>query len=293
MPKLIDLTGQKFGRLTVLYRDKEKEQEKHNSTTFWRCKCDCGNEISVASGSLKGGRTNSCGCLSEQVRHNKKNDLTGRKFGRLTVLYENKDDIRREKYRFSVWHCRCDCGNECDVYGTILTQGKTKSCGCLQKDVVSHMFTKDIRRYDEDGSLTEKFCPMCKEWRSIDNYYKNNYSIDGYNSTCKICCKYRLKERYKFYENNAKRRNLNFDLTLEQFDAITQKPCVYCGSYNGIYKDKPFSGIDRIDSNKGYIEENIVPCCDICNKMKGTLTTEQWLQHMQSILQYFREEINE
>ena len=293
MPKLIDLTGQKFGRLTVLYRDKEMEQEKHNGTTFWRCECDCGNETSVAAGSLKGGRTNSCGCLSEQVRHNKKNDLIGRKFGRLTVLYENKEDVRKEKYRKSVWHCRCDCGNECDIYGTVLKQGITKSCGCLQKDVVSHMFTKDIRRYDEDGNLTEKFCPMCKEWRSIDNYYKNNYSIDGYNSACKICCKYRLKERYKFYENNAKRRNLNFDLTLEQFDAITQKPCVYCGSYNETYKDKPFSGVDRIDSNKGYVEENIVPCCDICNKMKGTLTTEQWLQHMQSILQYFRKEINE
>lgn len=46
--KLIDLTGQRFGRLTVLYRDKEKEKEKNNQTTFWRCKCDCGNEISLA-----------------------------------------------------------------------------------------------------------------------------------------------------------------------------------------------------------------------------------------------------
>ena len=58
-----------------------------------------------------------------------------------------------------------------------------------------------------DGNITEKLCPMCKEWRDINSYYKNNYSIDGYNSTCKICCKYRLKERYDFYKNNAKRRN--------------------------------------------------------------------------------------
>lgn len=291
--KLIDLTGQRFGRLTVLYRDKEKEKEKNNQTTFWRCKCDCGNEISLASGSLKGGRTNSCGCLSKDVRHNKKNDLTGRKFGRLTVLYENKDDPRKEKYRFSIWHCKCDCGNECDVFVTVLTQGKTKSCGCLQKDIVSKIFTKDIRKFDIDGNITEKLCPMCKEWRDINSYYKNNYSIDGYNSTCKICCKYRLKERYDFYKNNAKRRNLDFDLSIEQFDIITQQECIYCGGYSGKYNNNSFSGIDRVDSNKGYVEDNIVPCCDVCNKMKGVLTVSQWLNHIQSILDHYKKEIGE
>ncbi|MDD6827938.1 MAG: hypothetical protein PUE12_17865 [Oscillospiraceae bacterium] len=291
--KLIDLIGQRFGRLIVLYRDKETENEKGNKTTFWKCKCDCGNEISLPSGSLRGGRTNSCGCLAEDVRHNKKNDLTGRKFGRLTALYENKDDPRKEKYRFSIWHCVCDCGNECDVFGTSLTQGKTKSCGCLQKDTVSKMFTKDIRKFDEDGNITEKFCPMCKKWRSIDNYYKNNYSIDGYNSTCKICCKYRLQERYDFYKNNAKRRKLDFDLDIDQFDDITQQSCVYCGNYNGEYNQIMFSGIDRINSDEGYVNGNIVPCCDTCNKMKGVLTVDQWLNHMQSVLKYYKKEIGD
>ena len=291
--KLIDLTGQRFGRLTVLYRDKEKENEKRNKTTFWKCKCDCGNEVSVTSGSLRGGRTNSCGCLAEDVRHNKKNDLTGKKFGRLTVLYENKEDIRKETRRGIVWHCKCDCGNECDVFATHLMQGQIKSCGCFQKDTVSKMFIKDIRRFDEDGNITEKFCPICEEWRSIDNYYKNNYSIDGYNSACKICCKYRLQERYDFYKSNAKRRKLDFDLDLDQFDNITQQKCVYCGNYSGEYNKIPFSGIDRINSDIGYIKGNIVPCCDTCNKMKGVLTIDRWLNHMQSILEHYKKEIGD
>lgn len=56
----------------------------------------------------------------------KKRDLTGQKFGRLTVLYENPE----RKYNKIVWHCLCDCGNEVDVVSGKLLSGWTKSCGC-------------------------------------------------------------------------------------------------------------------------------------------------------------------
>jgi len=293
MAKLVDLTGQKFGKLVVLHRDVCKEKEKNNNTTYWKCKCECGNEISVASGSLKSGNTRSCGCLMTELKRQRRTDLTNRRFGKLIVLYRTEDYIDSYNKHHSKWHCQCDCGNECDVLEASLKQNLTQSCGCLHKEIVSKMFLKDIRRYDDNGNLIAKLCPTCKEWRDIEQFYKHNYSVDGYSGTCKICCKYRLNERYGFYKANAQRRNLEFELTLDQFDDITQRPCVYCGNYNGTYKNILFSGIDRIDSNKGYIEENIVPCCDICNKMKGVLPTEQWLQHMQLILQHFKEEINE
>lgn len=64
MPKLIDLTGKRFGRLTVV------ERGQTTSNTMWRCKCDCGNETIVAYGNLKSGRTKSCGCLYNE-RHGK------------------------------------------------------------------------------------------------------------------------------------------------------------------------------------------------------------------------------
>ncbi len=57
-------------------------------------------------------------------------DLTQQKFNRLTVLYplpERKNDS-------VVWHCLCDCGNECDVVSPSLVKGRTKSCGCLKKE---------------------------------------------------------------------------------------------------------------------------------------------------------------
>ena len=62
MPKLIDLTGKTFNRLTVL-----KRAEKNTSTNRpqWECKCSCGNPniIIVAGNHLRTGHTQSCGCL--------------------------------------------------------------------------------------------------------------------------------------------------------------------------------------------------------------------------------------
>lgn len=64
--KVRDLTGQKFGRLTVLHL-----QDTDTRKTYWICKCDCGNLKSVRSDSLLDGSIKSCGCL--KVEQDKKN----------------------------------------------------------------------------------------------------------------------------------------------------------------------------------------------------------------------------
>lgn len=80
---LIDLTGQKFGYLTVV---KKVEKESNLPTTFWLCKCDCGKETIVTASNLKSGHTKSCGCLK---RNGKGVYLT--KNGRYrAVLYHNR-----------------------------------------------------------------------------------------------------------------------------------------------------------------------------------------------------------
>lgn len=64
MPRLIDLTGQRFGRLTVIRRDGTNK----NGSATWLCKCDCGN-VKVASGrDLTNGDTKSCGCSRRAPR---------------------------------------------------------------------------------------------------------------------------------------------------------------------------------------------------------------------------------
>ena len=77
MRKLVDLTGMRFGRLTVVKRTEDYVQQNGHRTVMWLCKCDCGNEIIAQGTSLKSKNTQSCGCLLKEIvsiTHKKYND---------------------------------------------------------------------------------------------------------------------------------------------------------------------------------------------------------------------------
>lgn len=84
MAKAKDLIGKKFGRLTVLSRNYEKQKELYNNKSryvaFWNCRCDCGNLVVVRSSCLqnKTNPTLSCGCYFEEVIHRQKNTKTNK-----------------------------------------------------------------------------------------------------------------------------------------------------------------------------------------------------------------------
>jgi hypothetical protein len=139
-----NLIGKVFERLTVIEYDEELSQQRAepgHKAAYWKCQCSCGNIISVRTADLNSGHTKSCGCLSkEQASKNMKNivqplgaesrliDLTGQKFGKLTVIKRVESDKLKP-----VWECLCECGNIKNIDGNALRQGTTKSCGCLGK----------------------------------------------------------------------------------------------------------------------------------------------------------------
>jgi hypothetical protein len=128
MPKRIDLTGQRYGRLTVI-----KEADQNGYTRRWLCRCDCGNEMTVTMYNLRTGHTVSCGCVQkERASQNNTDDLTGSVFGRLKVL--RRSDTKPYKSRHVFWECQCDCGNTTIADGVRLKDGTTQSCGCLRTD---------------------------------------------------------------------------------------------------------------------------------------------------------------
>lgn len=59
-----DITGQRFNRLVVI----ERAENDRNGNTQFRCRCDCGNEITALSGNIRAGKTQSCGCLNQENR---------------------------------------------------------------------------------------------------------------------------------------------------------------------------------------------------------------------------------
>lgn len=87
----------------------------------------------------------------------KLNDLTGQKFGRLTVIEQAETINHRVR-----WKCRCDCGNECIVNKSSLLSGGTKSCGCLHKEIVAELGRKNKgnkkhNNYDMTGKYGKCF----------------------------------------------------------------------------------------------------------------------------------------
>ena len=121
MGKVIDITGQTFGFLTVLYPTRK------NGRFAWHCQCECGAEVDVDSNNLRTGKTQSCGCKKKTLISQKvSKDLTGKKFGYLTVLAPTED----RQNGSIVWKCQCDCGNICYIPTSNLSRGHTKSCGC-------------------------------------------------------------------------------------------------------------------------------------------------------------------
>lgn len=128
--KRVSLFGAKDSRLTLIKQDNNSDTEK------WICRCDCGNKISVKRSDLirkdnKG--TRSCGCMHKEISNKfvkmHINDLTNKRFGKLTAL--KRSDKKNKKTGDTFWWCECDCGNVLEVKTNDLLQNRVHSCGCL------------------------------------------------------------------------------------------------------------------------------------------------------------------
>lgn len=129
MGTALDLTNQKFGRLTAL----RKTNKRQNNLVIWECECECGQLCEVNSSNLRRGKVKSCGCLKKESDKKPKGNvinMIGKTFGHLTVVERDGSDGRGE----AKWLCKCDCGNSTiSVLGSNLRTGHTISCGCERR----------------------------------------------------------------------------------------------------------------------------------------------------------------
>lgn len=135
----LDLTCKKVNHLTAIYRSYYYK----NKRTGWVCQCDCGKYIFYSTDKLTSGEATTCGPTCPYKKQ-KTHELTGKRFGRLTVIERagHSDDGH------ATWKCKCDCGNETIVEGRYLEHNRIVSCGS---------------------------CPDCM--KSIGNNYINNWLI--------------------------------------------------------------------------------------------------------------------
>lgn len=121
MPRnFVDRTGQRYGKLLVIRRG-----EPTSSGASWECRCDCGAVCVATANNIRVGQTSCAACAIAARRE----DLTGQKFTRLTVIRP----VPKTKGRVA-WECLCDCGNVHFSSALHLKNGHTQSCGCLAKE---------------------------------------------------------------------------------------------------------------------------------------------------------------
>ena len=240
MARYEDLTGKKFGRLTVLEPTEEKTKDGRR---IWKCKCDCGNIKFTTCQNLKRGHCTSCGCKNkEQIKalgQSRALNLTGKQFGELTVIKKAEQKL---PYSDSVaWVCQCKCGQIITTTTSALNSGNTTSCGCkkskgeefIEEFLISQniQFEKekwfnDLRSVNNRPLRFDFYLPTYNILIEFDGeqHYKNN----GYSSKEQFkrdCQKnnYCLNKGYKLYripynerDNIKKWNNLN-DLLNNKF----------------------------------------------------------------------------
>tara|TARA_R110000824_G_scaffold150772_2_gene321499 strand:+ start:382 stop:873 length:492 start_codon:yes stop_codon:yes gene_type:complete len=117
-------------------------------------------------------------------------------------------------------------------------------------------------------------CKSCKravkkKWIN-NNRDKVNKAHRAYNVT--------PKGRFRGYKRRAVQKGYDFEFTFETFEPFILSNCYHCGGTG--------YGIDRLDSSKGYIVSNCVPCCSECNYSKRHLEEEDWVKHLIKIVEH-------
>lgn len=208
----------------------------------------------------------------------------GDKFSLLTVIEVNTPELKEYaksiKVQRTFCKCICVCGKIKIINSHYLTQKKVQSCGCLRL---------------ESSKKTGKYLIAYKE---INRIKKRKPDKEA---------QYNRVERS--YKQSAKKRNLEYSLTKEQFREIVTQVCHYCGSSGSLinrFKNKNgeitlknyldvewierqnliINGIDRKDNNLGYTYENSLPCCKICNRGKNDMSYTDFIEYINKLFKF-------
>ena len=196
-------------------------------------------------------------------------DMTGKTYNNWYVI-----EYSHTKGKITYWKCRCElCKKEYIVDGRNVRSGRSKSCVTCAREVTREA-NKGMRKVGDRTKYPVEETP----WRYLMTRYKKD----------------------------AKRRGIEFDLSFNTFKTLTTSNCNYCGiepskTVNTLKNHKlseerkaqgtiTYNGIDRIDSSKDYVEENVTSCCSICNTAKLNMSVQEfkeWINRIHSNINNF------
>lgn len=203
-----DLTGQKFGHLTVIKQvEPYVNPASGQKTARWLCKCDCGAEVVRKHENLIHAKhpdeitcSRTCMCID---------DLVGKKFGRLTVVKRAPNATTKHGTQKKMYECLCDCGNTAVVYATNLKNGNTKSCGCINREMIAERNRQNrgyMGYFDGEPGESRQNPQIYAAWRGCfercytETSLKKHPTYQG----CEVSEKWnRYSDFKKWYEENS------------------------------------------------------------------------------------------
>lgn len=228
-------------------------------------------------------------------------DITGKKFGCLSVIKKAESRIVPSGGTKGYWIVRCDCGIEKEIGVQSLINRLHASCGknckfkwgaeqIVECSKCNSKYSIKYRGKEKSNRLCRKCASKIASAHVIGKESPNRlpHGVAAFNSL------------YGAYKRNAiKYRNVSFELSKERFKELTKKSCHYCGSEPSSIRncdalrskgkssgDYIYNGIDRINSSIGYVEGNIVTCCGRCNMMKNNMSIDDFFSHIKKIISF-------
>ena len=168
----------------------------------------------------------------------------GEKYGKLTIIDYPYSKREGRSRPTRMIDCLCECGTYHTVQVSKIKSGLTKSCGCLSVETL-------INRVSLPDGMG----------------FQNNL--------------------FSTYLKSAKDRGLEFEIDRFDFFNLVFQNCSYCNNQPNQaikrYPDHKYNGLDRVDNGIGYTLGNVIPCCGICNRMKSSMSRDDFILHISNI----------
>ena len=251
----LDLDYQYIRCQSCLERERERERERNrrsntksttNTDTHQTCSTCCQELENSLFVGVNGGNTKTCkNCRESNHIQDQKRDKEHR--NELDRIASKKPERKEVKQQW----------NENNYEKVVM-----KSMNYRQRQIET----------DIEGYLN-KNAENAKQWR------ENNPEKVADSNKSRL---ENIKIHYSNYIRCAGDKNLDFEISQEEFNTLVKEPCHYCN----IIQERGFNGVDRLHSNVGYVMDNCVSCCKTCNYMKCSLSADVFLKRIEHILSY-------
>ena len=205
--KLIDLTNEVFGKLTVLYRAENRIEPSGRSKTYWKCKCECGVEKEVEASSLRSGTSKSCGCVNKE------------RMGRLNLSHGSSNSFEYKtlvKIKERCYNSNSERYNSYGGRGIKVCDRWLESFENFLEDMGERPEGYSIERINVDGNYEPENC----KWIPLieQHYNKQNTKFVEYNgnkvSLSKICKELRLPYKTTWKKLN---KGITFETIIKNY----------------------------------------------------------------------------